>query len=260
MVSDRWQLCVCSTVNGTWVSFTFITAGLLFDMETFLIVNKRFFDHIVESAEGSVTTLSLWGFFFLSIVNHLAVFGSSCSVTYVTLLSFSYRNFKQSERSRNDLDRVTTKRASEHQRERAAPDAESFFLPSLLLLSAQLHPAPGALKAAAEGRTQRTIWAQSSREALHLRYRASLFTQHPAAHTLVYSGLSLLWGLCIDIRLVSLRPRRTRSPVLYPHSPVSDVEKKSGIFFFLSYIGLKLILLVSTESIPVHWIGFLCTD
>lgn len=109
MVSDRWQLCVCSTVNGTWVSFTFITAGLLFDMETFLIVNKRFFGHIVESAEGSVTTLSLWGFFFLSIVSHLAVFGSSCSVTYVTLLSFSYRNFKQSERSRNDLDRVTTK-------------------------------------------------------------------------------------------------------------------------------------------------------
>lgn len=107
-------------------------------METFVIANKRFLDHIVESAEGSVTTQSLWGFFFLFIVNRLAVFGTTCSVTLcVSLLSFSYQNFKPSERSRNDLDRVKTKRASEHlkQKERGRERPQ-------MLSSSSLPPPP----------------------------------------------------------------------------------------------------------------------
>lgn len=107
-------------------------------METFVIANKRFLDHIVESTEGSVTTQSLWGFFFLFIVNRLAVFGTTCSVTLcVSLSSFSYQNFKPSERSRNDLDRVKTKRASEHlkQKERGRERSQ-------MLSSSSLPPPP----------------------------------------------------------------------------------------------------------------------
>lgn len=151
-----WKVCVCSTVNRTWVSFTLITAGLLFDMETFVIANKRFLDHIVESAEGSVTTRSLSGFFFLSIVNRLAVFGPSCSVTLcVSLLSFSYQNFKQSERSRNDLDRVTIKTASEHLKQKERGREWPQMLSSSSLLPPPLCSAPPGSRCP-EGGSRRT--------------------------------------------------------------------------------------------------------
>lgn len=90
---------------------------------------------------------NIWGLFFLMTVSHPADVDTSCSCCVWSFFSLLKINLKR-DRERNDDKRDV-------ERERGAPDADS--------LSAQLHPAPCALKVAAEGLTQHTIWAWSSR-------------------------------------------------------------------------------------------------
>lgn len=116
----------------------------------------------------------------------------------------------------------------------------------LAFLSAKLYPAPGALKAAAEGRSQHTIWARSSRGPLHLRYRASPFNsaQHPAArahtHTSQFIMLvrTLHWHPFISWRL-SLTSATWKPDVLF---------SQDSLVFLASFRSFSPIMLVSVQS------------